>query len=143
MVDETDFKLIRELQHDSRQNYTKMAEKLGLSESTVRRRVTKLAKNNMVTFTIFLNPEALGFPISAVIGCNARPKNIDQIADKLAQIDFLYSVAIVAGRYDIITSGYFKSVDHVYEVIREQITSISGIEKVETLIMLKRKKREY
>jgi len=143
MVDETDFRLIRELQRDSRQNYTKMAEKLGLSESTVRRRVTKLAVNNMVTFTIFLNPEALGFPISAIIGCNVRPKDIDQVADKLSQIDFLYSVAIVAGRYDIITSGYFKSVDHVYEVIREQVTTINGIEKVETIIMLKRKKREY
>ena len=142
-ANEIDFRLIRELQNDSRQKHTALAKKLGLSESTVRRRIARLARKNMVRFTVFLIPESLGFLVSANIGCNVKPSKIDEVADQIASLDIFYSVSIVAGRYDIMASGYFKSVDHVYEVIRKEIVAIKGIERVETLIILKRKKRAY
>ena len=143
MVDEIDFKLIRELQRDSRQKNTLLAQKLGLSEPTVRRRVQNLIKKGMVKFTVILNPEQLGLPVSANLGFGVEPSKIDQVADQIAAMDIFYSVAIVAGEYDVVASGYFKSLEDIYELISNEIGKIEGITKINTMIFLKRKKRAY
>jgi Lrp/AsnC family transcriptional regulator for asnA, asnC and gidA len=143
MPDEIDFKLIRELQQDSRQKNTILAQKLGLSEPTVRRRVANLIRKEMVKFTVILNPEKLGFPVSANISFGVEPSKIDQVADQIAAIDFFYAVSVVAGAYDVIASGYFKSLEHIYELIGNEIGKIEGINRINTMIILKRRKRAY
>jgi len=143
MPDEMDLKLIRELQNDSRQINTEVAAKLGISESTVRRRIVNLVRKGMVKFTVIINPEALGFPLSAHMAFQIQPDKIEEVAGKIAAIDALYSVSVVAGRWDIVTSGYFRSMGEIYKLVSDELGKIQGIIKTETMIILQRTKREY
>jgi Lrp/AsnC family transcriptional regulator for asnA, asnC and gidA len=143
MADEIDFKLIRQLQKDSRQKNTILARKLGLSEPTVRRRIANLIKNGMVKFTVILNPEQAGFPVSANISFGVELDKIDKVANQIAAMDAFYAVSVVVGTYDVVASGYFKSLDQIYELIMNKIGKIKGINRINTMIILKRKKRAY
>jgi Lrp/AsnC family transcriptional regulator, regulator for asnA, asnC and gidA len=143
MLDELDFKLIHALQQDSRQSNLVLAEKLGVSESTVRRRTAMLIENDIVKFTVFINPEQAGFPVTANILFHVKPDKIEEVSTKIAEIDAFYSVSVVTGPYDVVAAGYFRSVDAIYDLIRNQVGKIEGIVKVETGVILKRKKRAY
>ncbi len=143
MVNELDLKLIRELQNDSKQKNTVLGQRLGLSEATVRRRVANLAKEGMVKFTVMLIPEKLGLSVSAVIAFGVEPSKIEQVAEAIAAMDVFYSVSIISGPYDIMASGYFESVEKIYDLIKNDIGKIKGITRIETMIILKRKKRAY
>lgn len=143
MLDDLDFSLIHELQYDSRQSNLILAEKLGISESTVRRRTAILIEKDIVKFTVFINPEQAGFPVTANILFHVKPDKIDEVSTKIAEIDSFYSVSVISGPYDVVASGYFKSVEAIYELIRSRVGKIEGVIKVETAIILKRKKRAY
>ncbi len=141
---EFDLKLVRELRQDSRQSNTALAQKLGVSEATVRRHLQNLVKNDVIRFTaVVYDPKALGFQVAAFMEFSVDPIRIDKISDQLTLIESLYSVSVVAGGSDILASGYFKSVTDIYDLITNNISKIKGINKIETMIILKRKKREY
>lgn len=141
--DELDLRLIRELQKDSRQTTTMLAERLGVSEPTVRRRMNYLKHNEMVKFTVIINPERLGLPVSATLLFRVDPSKLDEISDRLAEFDEFYSVIVTTGNYDIVVSGYFPSVDAIYEIMKNDISGIEGVNSVNTMVVLKRKKRAY
>ena len=143
MPDEIDFRLIRELQKDSRQKNTDIAEKLGLSEATVRRRVENLINQGMVNFTIILNPEAAGFNVSAFMAFQVQPQKIAEIAVKLAEINSFYSISVTTGSQDIVASAYFTSVHDIYRIVNDQLKTIDGITKIETSVIVERIKRAY
>jgi DNA-binding Lrp family transcriptional regulator len=141
--DELDVRLIRELQADSRQTTTMLAESLGVSEPTVRRRMNYLKNNEMVKFTVIINPERLGLPVSATLLFSVDPSKVDEISDRLSKFDEFYSVIVTTGNYDIVVSGYFTSVDAIYEILKNDINTIDGVNSVNTMVVLKRKKRAY
>ena len=143
MPDDMDMRLIHELQKDSRQSNLALAEKLGVSEATIRRRVANLIEKDIVKFTVFINPEQAGFPVSALISFHVDPSKIDETSEKLTKIEALYSVSVVSGSSDVVASGYFKSVEAIYELLNNEIKAIEGISRVETGVILKRLKRAY
>jgi Lrp/AsnC family leucine-responsive transcriptional regulator len=59
-LSQTDFKIIRALRHDSRRSYSDLAEDLGISVKTVKRRLEKLTENNVIKMTIDFLPESTG-----------------------------------------------------------------------------------
>lgn len=141
--DDLDIRLIRELQNDSRQTTTMLAEHLGVSEPTVRRRMNYLRNNEMIKFTVIINPERLGLPVSATLLFRVDPSKLDEISDRLAKLDEFYSVIVTTGNYDIVVSGYFTSVDAIYDIMKNEISGIEGVNSVNTMVVLKRKKRAY
>ncbi|HXI00401.1 MAG TPA: AsnC family transcriptional regulator [Sphingobacteriaceae bacterium] len=69
------------LQQDGRMSFTVMAEKLGVSISTVRTRVTKLLEDKTIQIVGRVNPEKVGFHAYAHIKISVRPANlIEQVA---------------------------------------------------------------
>lgn len=55
---ELDYKIIRSLQDDSRKATSLIAEKLGISTKTVRRRLTRMVNNYLIQFSIEWYPDA-------------------------------------------------------------------------------------
>ena len=56
MLDSVDQKLIQALQADGRQSNVELAKLLGLSESTVRKRIKALVSKNIIRLTAVPNP---------------------------------------------------------------------------------------
>lgn len=68
MIDEIDRKIITLLQQDARLSNAALADKVGLTTSTVHERVKKLERKGIIKgYVAVVDPEALGKPITAFI----------------------------------------------------------------------------
>jgi len=66
MLDEIDKILVAELQKDGRKPLLQIAKRVGISHVAVKKRLSKLLKRGVVSFSASLNPEALGAKIATV-----------------------------------------------------------------------------
>ena len=68
MIDEIDHQILMLLQEDARLSNAALAEKVGLTSSTVHERVRKLERKGIIKgYAASVNPELLGKPITAFI----------------------------------------------------------------------------
>ena len=64
-IDEIDQRIIEALQQDGRRPFTKIAADLGISEASVRQRVSNLINNQVMQIVAVTNPIKLGFSLAA------------------------------------------------------------------------------
>lgn len=67
-IDETDVRILRELQTDSRLSIRELSKRINLSPPSVAERVRRLEDNNVIEgYTISINKKKLGFGIDCII----------------------------------------------------------------------------
>jgi Lrp/AsnC family transcriptional regulator for asnA, asnC and gidA len=67
-LDRLDIEILRILQEDARKSYVKIADQLQVTEGTVRFRIKKLLKDEVITrFLALIDPRKLGFQVTAVV----------------------------------------------------------------------------
>jgi len=143
MIDDLDRKLILELQKGKYSRYASLAKKLQVSQSTVSRRINRLLKEKLVRIVALPNIRALGYEADAFVAINVDISKIDDICEKLSAHPNVYTVAVVFGRWDIIISVLFYSLDLLTEFIKIDLSHIEGIQKMETLYVAEVKKLTF
>jgi Lrp/AsnC family transcriptional regulator for asnA, asnC and gidA len=83
MISKTDQRLIIELQKDGRASYAELAAKLGITASTVAKRVETLVKSKTIDIRALQNPFKLGLMANALIAIKTDPTKIDDICNQL------------------------------------------------------------
>lgn len=74
-LDDLDIKIILELQEDARRPFKKMANRLKVSEGTVKNRVNRLIEKDVLKLEARVNPFALPNKVAAVVGVNLTERN--------------------------------------------------------------------
>ncbi len=136
--DELDFSVLKLLQVDGRMSFTEMAEKLNVSISTVRTRVTKLIEDKTIQIIGRINTESVGFHVYSQIKISIRPANmIQQVAEKLMDVREVSFLAITSGDYDLEMDVMCRDNNHLLQLVNEQISKIDGIDHTKTNMYLK------
>lgn len=132
-LDDLDFSVLVLLQQDGRMSFTVMAEKLGVSISTVRTRVTKLLEDKTIQIVGRVNPEKVGFHAYAHIKISIRPANlIDSVANKLLEFPEVSFLAITSGDYELEVDVMCRDNNHLLTIINSQISKIEGVYNTKT-----------
>lgn len=132
-LDELDFSVLVLLQQDGRVSFTVMAEKLGVSISTVRTRVTRLLEDKTIQIVGRVNPEKVGFHAYAHIKISVRPANlIEQVANQLLELREVSFLAITSGDFDLEVDVMCRDNNHLLQVINEQISKVEGVYHTKT-----------
>jgi Lrp/AsnC family transcriptional regulator for asnA, asnC and gidA len=142
-LDKVDMKIIRILQHDGRTPNTDIARELGVSESTVRNRITRLIEKKVMQIVAVADPFKLGLDVAAMIKIHSDVKKVDQVAAELSKIDEIWYIAIATGRSTFDVEVYVKNIQQLNELLEKRIWLIDGIEQTETSVVLSYVKREY
>ncbi len=142
-MDDLDHKIISLINSNGRASNAHVARQVGVSEGTVRRRLKKLIRDDVIHVVGIPNPEKLGFPTEAIIGIKVDPDQIDAVATKLSEMDDTQYVASTTGAYDVFTWVAVSSPDSLRRFLLEQVAPISGIRSTETFVNLSTKKRFY
>ena len=100
-LDKLDCRMIRLLQIDGRMSNIAIAQKLGISEYTVRNRLKRLLGNKTIKIVAVANPIDLGFEIAGNLKIKIDLKKADQVLENLKKIDELIWVALTTGGTDI------------------------------------------
>ena len=135
-MDRLDRELIEELQKNGRQSHIALAEKLGVTEGTVRKRLKKLVDKNIVKVVAIPNLSALGYSLTSIIGIQVRMTDLRKVADALARKANVCRLAFVAGRYDLIAIVVTQSHKALSDFIEKEISTIPGVSRTETFVNL-------
>ena len=140
-VDKLDLEILKMLQGDSRIPFTEIAQKLKLSESTIRKRVQKLQKKGVIKkFTIEIDPSKIGIRTVAIVGVDMDPAELLTAAQKLCEIEEVRSVATSTGDHMIMTEIWTKDGRELTKLISEKIAKIDGVKKICPAIILEKLK---
>lgn len=72
--------------------------------------------------------------VNAIVLLNVQRTEIDQVAEKLAEMEGVSEVYSVAGRYDLAAVIRARSNEELADVVTHRMLQLRGIEKTETLI---------
>ena len=78
-----DRRLFQELQKDGRVPFVALADKLGVSEAHVRKRVARLTASGVFSITAIADPQVLGIDSMALVGLNVRGGQAAAVAETL------------------------------------------------------------
>lgn len=121
-MDSTDYKIFKELNKDGRLSDTELAERVGLSRSTARRRRKKLQEEGiMEIFALLVFKQADYAYAEAQISfeMSASREQIDEFIISLLTDGLVYEVAECVGEFNLIIRVWESSLDEVTRYIRE------------------------
>lgn len=134
-VDETDEKIIRILQADSRKAFVEIANEIGLSESAVRRRVKNLLDRMIIKrFTIELGASDKTSAITLI--SVASTADTSAVSNQLMNLNGVKVVYEITGQYDIAAIIAAPAITDINKCI-DDIRKIEGVSDTDTVIILK------
>jgi Lrp/AsnC family transcriptional regulator for asnA, asnC and gidA len=143
LYDELDREIIALLQQDGRRPNTELAQLLGVTETTVRKRIGRLVSENLIKVVAVPSPEVVGMTMSAIVGITVNMNAYEHVAAALEALPQTRYVGYSTGPYDLIIEVFFRSHEELLELISKKLARIPGIVKTDTSVILKVTKFAY
>lgn len=141
--DKLDMQIVLLLQRDGRATNAQIARDLQVSEGTIRRRIDALTSAGVMKVVAITNPFAVGLSTPVLILLNVDVRAWESVAEALVQMPETRYVAHSTGEHDIVLEALFPSNHQLLVFLRDRLSKVPGITKVETSIQLDVLKRNY
>ena len=135
-IDDVNIEIIKELR-DGRKSFKKIADKLNITENTVRTRVNKLKEEKILDICGLFDPSSLPDHTTVVIGIKLSEMNLVKKGEEISKLRGVISTSVVTGRYDLITLVLFKEGFGLLEFYTDEMSKVDGIRAVETFVVYK------
>jgi Lrp/AsnC family transcriptional regulator, regulator for asnA, asnC and gidA len=139
-VDDLDRQIIAQLQPDGRLAFSEVAQRLSVSEGTVRQRYHRLVDAGVLQVVAVADPFRIGFSTMAMIGINIDidgERGIDSIANEIAaHADVSYAV-MSTGSFDLIVEVITPNHAEFVRFLTEKLHPIPGVRRTETFMLLR------
>ena len=142
-MDEVDRLILQALQEDGRTPFTQIAKKVGVSETTIRSRYRNLVDEGVVRTVSIVDPFALDFQAPAMIGISTEPGKIEAVAKAVSELPEVSYLVLTLGAYDLLVEVYCRNLQHLTNLVTQQIQLIPGVRTTETLMVAKMYKLSY
>lgn len=135
-MDETDREILRCLYEDARMPLRKIAERVGISVSTVSVRIKALEDEKVIkSYIPVLDPAKLGYDLLTIIGVRISEGRLVEVEEKLAKDDRILQVFDVTGEWDSMLIARFRSREELNSFVKDLLTQ-PHIERTNTLLVL-------
>jgi len=142
-MDQLDLRIIGFLQHDGRKSYTDIAKELGVSEGTIRNRVSRLLEERVLHIVGMIDPKRVGFDAPAMIAVSIQPPMLEKIARQVASFPEVSYLIMVSGEYDLFVEVLCRDREHLATFLNEKLLAIPGVLRSQTFITLRTYKMAY
>jgi Lrp/AsnC family leucine-responsive transcriptional regulator len=118
ILDDTNLRLLTELQADARLSLAELGRRVGLSSPAVAERLQRLEQEKVILgYHALLNPRALGLSLSAVIRVRPAPRQLHQVGELAVNTPEVVDCRRITGEDCYIMTAHVRSVEHLEEVI--------------------------
>jgi len=140
IMDELDHKIITHCEYKGFQKSTELADFFGVGDRTIRRRISNIISNNFVKVIAVPNFILLGSRAWARIGIKVDPGFLSKVASRLVAHHSIHFVNYALGRFDIIISAYFDTMDKLTHFVNSELPRVDGILNVEAMLLVSPRK---
>ena len=137
VLDDLDQNIIQELQIDARRSYLDLGKKLHASEGTIRNRVRLAIGKGIIKLKAVLNPSALGFDFSCVLGIEIDMAKMQKAASILQNTSNVYFLSRCTGSFDIIAVLIFRNTREFDQFMDEVIAQLPGLKRTQTFVNMR------
>jgi Lrp/AsnC family transcriptional regulator for asnA, asnC and gidA len=135
-VDDLNISIVRHLQ-EGRKSYKIIAEDLGVSENTVRSRVSKLEEEGVLEIVGLVDPEKVPRHRVVMVGVKLTTMDLVKKGEAFSRVRGVVSVSVVTGRFDLILMVLLKEGFGLLEFYTEEVSRLEGVQSVETFVVYK------
>ena len=137
-----DQQLLAVMRGNARASTTELAQILGVSRSTVQKRLERLESDGVIAgYTVQLSSEYLDQEIKAHVMITISPRMTTDIIKNMKKLDGVRAIYSVSGPHDLIAELAAMSVTDLDKMI-DEIIAIEGVERtVSSVILSTRLKR--
>jgi Lrp/AsnC family transcriptional regulator, regulator for asnA, asnC and gidA len=135
-VDDLNISIIRHLQ-EGRKSYKLIAMDLGVSENTVRSRVSKLEEEGVLEIVGLVDPETVPRHRVVMVGVKLTTMDLVKKGEEFSHVRGVVSVSVVTGRFDLILVVLLKEGFGLLEFYTEEVSRLKGVQSVETFVVYK------
>lgn len=135
-MDDLDHRLIAALRRDGRASLSELAHDLGVTRTTVRARIARLAASGEIAgFTVLTRADVQAAPVRGLMMIQAEARGTDRVTARLAGLPEVAAIHSTNGTWDLIVeigTGTLEAFDEVLSAIRR----FDGVTRSETNLLL-------
>lgn len=140
-LDQADKRIVALLQDNGRTSYTELAPQVGLSEASVRKRVHELRRQRVIQIVAVTDPLQLGFSHEGMLAVHSVD-DPEGLAEKLAEIEEVNFVVLVAGRYSVLCEAVATD-DEEFLALIQRVRMLASPARVDVMPYLMTRKQDY
>lgn len=135
-LDETNIAIIKELRN-GRKAFSSIADKIGITENTVRSRVNKLIEDGVLQISGLVDPQFIPEMQVVVMGVKLSTLDLEGKAKEMLRLKGVISVMVVTGRYDLIVQLATSTQDDqsLLNFFKNELSKVKGVSDVETFVV--------
>jgi DNA-binding Lrp family transcriptional regulator len=143
-IDLIDRKIIAILKLDARTSYRQIADEIGKTEATVRRRVNRMIEDKVIEkFTIIIDKKKVSNPTMCVIKIAPDLTQIKPITEALLSIPEITDIWRLSGDCGVFVRVQLPSLEAIDPLIEDRISKIPGVVIKETCFITREVKNMY
>ncbi len=113
-------RILSELRSDGRQSLRELAEKFGVSATTVGKRLDQLKEEGILRgISADIDYEQLGYRYNAITRFKVQGDQIEEALEQLKEHPYLNKIYEITGDYDILAIGRYHDRDQMNKIIKK------------------------
>jgi Lrp/AsnC family leucine-responsive transcriptional regulator len=117
-IDETNLRLLDELQRDARLSLAELGRRVGLTAPAVAERLQRLEQQQVIRgYHADVDPEAVGYLLTAIIRIRPAPRQLQKVAELARRTPEVSECHRITGDDCYLLRAHLRSVSHLEEVI--------------------------
>ncbi len=130
-LDSIDRRLLALLAEDGRASSAALARQIGVPERTVRNRIKTLRRDGVLRIAGFVQPKAVGYPITARVSVEVEPGLVQEIAETVAEHPLVsYAAFPIGGGNTIALQVLCRNSEQLGLLLNEVFSRIPGVRNV-------------
>jgi DNA-binding Lrp family transcriptional regulator len=132
-----DFEIICDLNNDGRIPFSTIADRIGVSETLIRKRYAALTDTAAVRVMALTNPRSIGYKTLAWLCIAVAPGfKAASLADRLATLPSITYLIICVGQFDIFAEVVCRDHADLLDLVDGAVRPLQGISRLEAMLCL-------
>lgn len=127
-LDDVDREVLAALRDDGRASFQSVGRRLGISESTARRRLEAMLDRGCASVTAFIPAAALGYEAEILFWLSVEPSMQDSVAERLSGERGVRMIASVLGQASLICEVIVPTTADLHHFTSRTLASVPGIQ---------------
>ncbi len=140
-IDELDLRILDLLQTDGRMPFVKIAEELGVSDTTVRTRVDRLVRRFGVKFVVDVDPNDLGL-VYVYLAVGVQGAALARAVERMTALPSVIFLARTLGTHDLMAEAICRDHEDLMRLL-DEVRAIPGVVRMDTLTVLRVEKEDW